>query len=406
MRINVSPSDEVSATATGSALTLLPDLAPAARLSPKLYRVAGALGGAALIAGMVWTPGRAWANLLVAAYGLTTAGLAGLFFIALQYVTGATWSVVLRRIPEALTGALWVGIPLLWAVIVFQPSLWEWTRPEHHLGGFKGWWLNPGFFLGRCIGYGAVWLAFAAAMVKHSRAQDRDGDPSHTRANLRLSAGFMVVFALTFWLASTDWIMTLEPGWYSTIFGVYNFAGMFNSGLALISVFTIVQTNRGSLRALVTGEHLHDLGKLLFAFSVFWMYIWFSQYMLIWYANLPEEAVYFTRRTRGAWGSLTLLNVFLNWVVPFLALMSSRTKRNPAILLKVSLAVLAGRWLDLFLMVAPACNPAGPRFGVAELGALLGTVSVTALLMNRGWLRAPAVPIRDPGLIESLHFHQ
>ena len=152
---------------------------------------------------------------------------------------------------------------------------------------FKLAWLSRPFFLARAAAYALIWIVFALAIRRASRRQDVDGDRRWTRANVRLSAAFLMVFGVTFTLASVDWVMSLEPMWYSTIFGVYNFAGLFLSGLAAIILVALWLERAGPLRNVLTGDHLHDLGKLLFAFSMFWMYIWFSQYMLIWYTNIP-----------------------------------------------------------------------------------------------------------------------
>lgn len=372
----------------------------------KLFQYLAGAGSVTLAVGLFAAPDRAWLSLFQVGLALTGFGLAGILFVALQYATGAGWSVVIRRAAEALCGTLWVGGVLVLFVLLVRPSLYEWTNPDVHLVGFKGFWLSRPFFLLRAVVYVGVWFVLSRAILVESRRQDDDGDPIHTRRNARLSVMFIVAFALTYCGASFDWIMSLEPEWFSTIFGVYNFAGCFSSGLALLCVFTVHLMQRGPLKGVVTGEHLHDLGKLLFAFSTFWMYIWFSQYMLIWYANIPEEAVYFTRRMSGAWGSLMLLNVFLNWVVPFLALMPTGTKRSPAILMKVALAVLAGRWLDLYMMLGPSLGSADAFFGVWEVAAIATLVGVTALAITSAFRRAAAIPLRDPYLQESLHHHQ
>ncbi len=379
---------------------------PRMRFNTKLYRSFAIAGALVLALGLVFAPERAWLNLLLVGLGLTGIGLSGIFFVALQYVTGAGWSVIIRRIAESLSGALWVGGLLVLFILFARPSLYAWTDPANHLEGFKGFWLSRPFFLFRAVIYVAIWFIFSRAILIRSRRQDKDGDIRHSQQNIKLSAIFIVLFALTFCLASFDWIMSLEPEWFSTIFGIYNFAGMFASGIALICVLTIQLMERGPLKGFVTGEHLHDLGKLLFAFSTFWMYIWFSQYMLIWYANIPEEAVYYTRRMSGAWGSLMLLNVFLNWVVPFLALMSANTKRNPAILIKVALTVLAGRWLDLFLMTGPSLGLPDAFFGVWEVATILLVIGVAALAIVRELRQAGIIPLGDPYLQESLHHHQ
>lgn len=384
------------------------DLNPstAVRFNRNFFKMLSIIGALILVTGMVFSPARVWLNLLIVGLALTGIGLSGVFFVALQYITGAGWSIVIRRIAESLAGALWVGGAIVLMVLFLRPSLYEWANPEYHLTGFKGLWLNRTFFLIRAIIYITVWFGFAYAILLRSRRQDIDGDIRYTQQNIKLSAGFIVLFALTFCGASFDWIMSLEPDWFSTIFGVYNFAGMFVSGIALISIITIALMERGPLKGLVTGEHLHDLGKLLFAFSTFWMYIWFSQYLLIWYANIPEEAVYYTRRMAGAWESLMLLNIFFNWVVPFLSLMSVKTKRNPAILSKVALTVLAGRWLDLYLMTGPSLGMPNAFFGVWEVAALVFLIGVTAISIDREFRKAKIIPVGDPFLYESLHHHQ
>ncbi len=379
---------------------------PKMRFNAKLFRSLAAAGALLLVAGLFIAPERVWLNLLLVGFALTGVGLAGIFFVALQYVTGAGWSIVIRRIAEALSAALWWGGLLVLIVLFVRPEIYAWTDPAHPLEGFKGFWLSRPFFLLRAVIYVGIWFIFSRAIVIRSRRQDIDGDICHSKQNIKLSAIFIVLFALTFCAASFDWIMSLEPEWFSTIFGVYNFAGAFESGIALICILTIHLMERGPLKGLVTTEHLHDLGKLLFAFSTFWMYIWFSQYMLIWYANIPEEAVYYTCRMSGAWGSLMLLNLFLNWIVPFLALMSANTKRNPAILMKVALTVLAGRWLDLYLMTGPSLQLPDATFGIWEVAAILLLIGATALAIERELRQASIIPQKDPYLMESLHHHQ
>lgn len=368
------------------------------------------LGAATLAIGVVAGVDRAWAAWLLASFGVLTAGLAGLIFIAIQYASGASWSVALRRIPEALTAAIPVGGAAVLALVVFRPGPYPWSHGlEAHegaelLAAFKTAWLSWPFFAGRAIFYVLVWIAFARGIVTHSRRQDEDGSNTHTTRNITLSIAGIVAFAVTFSLASFDWIMSIEPEWYSTIFAVYNFAGLFSSGLAMI-VILAVWLQRGPLRFVVRDEHLHDLGKLLFAFSTFWMYIWFSQYMLIWYANLPEETGYFITRTRGAYWPLFIVNMLLNWLLPFLVLLRRPPKRRPEILVKIAIVVLVGRWLDLYLMIVPPFSPAGPPFGVWEIASVLALGGGVAWITVGALGRARLVPIGDPQLIESLHYH-
>src|SRR5581483_8887690 len=210
---------------------------------------------------------------------------------------------------------------------------------------FHALWLARPFVVGRALVYIALWLFL-----------------SHSVMRKRHRAIALVVLAMTVWLASVDWIMALDGSWSSTIFGVYHFAGLFSAGIALVAM--IASARR------FPSEVLHDLGKLLFGFTTFWMYIWFSQYMLIWYGNMPEESAYFAARVRGAWGVLFITDVLLNWVVPFLALLSQSAKRNRVILFRVAAAVLVGHWVDLYVSIFPA-RMSAPVAGVAEVMALL-----------------------------------
>jgi len=367
------------------------------------------VGGISLLAGALLAPQRTWANLLLASYYLLALGLSGTVFVALQFVAGSSWSVAFRRVPEALSSLLPYVAPLFLVVLTISPFLYPWFHEFHEetepTFWFKQIWLSPAFFIVRSLLYVSLWIWFSYIIVRTSRRQDADGDFSHTRKNIRLSAGFLVVFGITFWLATFDWIMSLEPHWYSTIFGLYHFAGLILGGLAMITILAIWLERLGPLRGILTQEHLHDLGKLLFAFSTFWMYIWFCQYMLIWYANIPEETSYFINRVRGFWGPVFLLNFLLNWAVPFVVLLSVTAKRNPSVLLEVCWTILAGRWVDLYLMIFPPLVGEHPVFGVWEAGFLLGTGGVFFLALFRAFRSAPLVPLKDPFLAESLHYH-
>lgn len=376
---------------------------PSQRLLQRL-RVLFAAGGLLAIAGFVVNPERSWLMLLLFSYLVLGMSLAGAVFIALHYVIGAAWSTAVRRIAEAMAVLLPVGGAGILLALFLHPGIYPWLEMRD-LPPFKEVWLSLGFFRARAIFYLVIWTAFVWALLTGSRRQDRDSDVAHTIRNTRLSAAFLVVFGITFWLASYDWIMSLEPDWASTLFGMYNFAGMFLAGLAVLSLLTIYLRGRQPMAAVITPQHLHDLGKLVFAFSTFWMYLWFSQYMLIWYANIPEESIYFVRRWQGAWGSLFLLNVALNWVVPFLVLLPRGNKQNPGVLAKVCLIVLAGRFLDLWLMIAPSFQPGGPQFGIPELAFLLMAAGGFGLGFFTLFGRVPAVPVGDPRLAESLHYH-
>jgi hypothetical protein len=375
-----------------------------------VFRALAAVGVVTAAVGALTTPDRMWANWLLVSYYALGLGLAGLCLVAIHFATGSSWSVAVRRVPEALAGTIPFAAVALIVVLLERPQIYPWSLGDFGPArdaalAFKRAWLSWAFFVTRAVLYVVVWVLFALAIRRNSQRQDEDGDPRWTRANVRLSATFLVLFALTFTLASFDWIMSLEPAWFSTIFGVYNFAGLILSGLAATIIIAIWLERGGPFRDVLTDDHFHDLGKLLFAFSTFWMYLWFSQYMLIWYTNIPEETVYFVRRTAGGWGPLFVLNIILNWVVPFLGLIRRDAKRGRGLLMAVSIIVLVGRWLDLHLMIFPAVLGAPPRLGIWEIGLAAGAAGFFILALAQVLRAAPVVPVRDPQLVESLHYH-
>lgn len=368
------------------------------------------LGAAVLASGIALAPERIWPNVLLVVYFLLTMGLSGAFFVALQYLTGSSWSVVLRRVPEAMTRLLLVAGLALVALLLLRPGLYPWVHQasphEVGAGAFREAWLRLPFFRIRSLIYLAMWIIPAYALVRTSVAQDTRPDMRYEQRSARASVFFIVCFGLTFWLASYDWIMSLDPHWYSTIFGVYHFAGLFLGGLAVITILSIRLKEDGPLKRILTEEHLHDLANLMFAFSTFWMYIWFSQFLLIWYANIPEEAGYFVERVTGAWLPLFLLNIALNWVIPFFVLLLRSAKRSPSVLTKVAIVILLGRWLDLYLMIAPSYASEAPPFGIWEIGLLPAGVAAFFIVYWRALRRASLLPVGDPRLCDSLHHHQ
>lgn len=368
----------------------------------RLAALAAALGGIGFIAGLLTSPDSAWAHLLLLGVLGVGFGLAGALFIALQYVTGASWSVALRRVPEAMTYMLPIGGALVLLALIAYPALYPWTAAEYHPhSAFKHLWLNWPFFIGRAVVYLVVWMGLAFVMVRNSRRQDADGSVAHTRANARWAPFFLVVFGVTIWLASYDWLMSREPDWVSTIFGVYNFAGLFIAGLAFMLLSAIWLQRRGPYRDVLTEDHLHDLGKLLFGMSVFWAYTWYCQYMLIWYVNNPEETPYYLRRLEGLYQPLMYANVALNFVLPFFALMTRASKRSAKVLVNVSIAMLVGRWLDLYLMILPADS--GILSVIAGLLMTVAAGGVYFLAFVHGFAGAAPVPAHDPGLLSGGH---
>jgi hypothetical protein len=351
--------------------------------------------------GAFFVPDTAWTHLLLLGFLGVGFALAGALFIALQYVTGAGWSVALRRVSEAMVALLPVAGLLVLIALVAYPSLYPWTDPKLHLhGDFKRLWLQRPFFLIRAMIYLIIWIGSAYALVRTSRQQDVDASMSHTFANRRWSGLFLVLFGIAFWLASYDWLMSREPEWVSTIYGVYNFAGLFTSGLAVFILLVLWLQKLGPFRAILSQKHLHDLGKLLFGMCVFWAYLWYCQYMLIWFVNNPEETPYYIRRLQGFWTSLFYINVALNAIIPFFVLLPKATKLSAKVLVNICIVVLLGRWLDLYLMILP--DDHGLLSVVVILTMTYGALGLYVVVFCRALASAPLIARNDPYLVESM----
>lgn len=379
---------------------------PSRRLQGVLCGLAAA-GLLTLLAGAAAAPHRAFPNLLQAAWFLTLAGVFGVFFVALNAVTRGVWFAPLRRVAEALAALLPFAAGATALALLGLHHLYEWSHADavaaDPLLQAKAGWLNAPFFLGRVALYFALWILFARLLLSHSRRQDADGDPAHAARVRKLSGGFLVVMALTLSFASFDLVMSLEPHWFSTIFGVYHFARMFESGVAVLIVACLLLRRWGPFREIFTKQHQHDLGKYLFAFSIFWMYIWFSQYMLIWYSHIPEEISWYLHRHKTPWAAVSIANIVLNWGIPFFTLLSIPAKRSDRILAAVAGVALVGHWVDLTFLIQPTFHREGPVFGVFEAAALMFAFSALFLLLLRGLARHPLVPQKDPEVEAGLH---
>ncbi len=356
------------------------------------------VGAAALLHALTSDPARAWLNLLVDSFYFLSLGVSAIFFIATQRLSSARWSAGLRRIPEAFMMTLPAAAVLMVVLLLFgRHAIYPWagSEPLAHgaMAGGNAIYLEPGFVLARMAAVVAIWILFAWRIRAASLAQDADGErpfnnpgrglAGHDRLN-RLAGLFAPVFAVTITAAAYDWIISLEPEWFSTMFAVYVFAGAFVQGIAAVTLATVLLARRGLLGDVVGEKQLHDLGKMLFAFTTFWAYIWVCQYLLIWYGNIPEEVTYYLRRTSSEWLPLFLASLVVNWVLPFCLLLPVRAKRSPRVLACVCLVLLLGRWLDLYIMVMPSSWTA-PQMGPTEIGlALAGAARLWLLRSTRG----------------------
>ncbi|MFA6232876.1 MAG: hypothetical protein WC824_01640 [Bacteroidota bacterium] len=335
----------------------------------------------------------------------TTITLGALFFVMLQHVTAAVWSVVTRRAAEALSLALPVLLLCFVPLLFGMHDLFHWSHANEvatdHVLAWKAPYLNTTFFMVRGLIFFAIWITLAWILHRHSVTQDTDGDVKHTFSMRKISAGGMFLFAFTVTFAAFDWLMSLNPHWYSTIFGVYVFIGGFLTSMAILLLMFQMLRSQGMLEGVVTIEHFHDYGRLLFAFTVFWAYIGGSQYYLIWYANIPEETVWFLARWENGWKEVSMALILLHFFVPFLTLLFYRVKRNARLLRLIASLIVIMHFVDMFWLVMPTFGP-GVRFSWMHLTSVLG---IGGLVMWMFWIRYTAhraVPVGDPKLADSI----
>ena len=343
-----------------------------------------------------------------------------LFFVLIQHLVRAGWSIVVRRIAElVMIMVIPMGIlflPVLGSLWMGQGTLYGWDSPDayqaEHGVPEQVWleklrWLNQEWFTIRTIGYFAVWSALAIFFFKNSVRQDETGEKAITDRMQYWSGPAVMLFSLTTSFAAFDWVMSLAPMWFSTMFGVYMFAGSILAAHCLIAVASFVLQKKGAMRDEVTVEHYHDLGKLIFGFVFFWTYISFSQYMLIWYANIPEETHWFYVRQVGTWGGVAVALIFLHWMLPFAGTMSRHVRRRPALVCGWGVYLLIMHYVDVYFMIMPEAKAgnAGGVIGVcSSVLCVAGMVSLlTGLVMGLAQQNR-VVAVGDPRLGESIAF--
>lgn len=345
----------------------------------------------------------AFSYLTAVAYGLTLA-LGGWFFVLIQHATRSGWSVIVRRGAEHLMATLPLFAVLVIPIWVFRETLYPWLGEQAHEPGIvvKSGFLNSNFWTVRMVIYVAVWTFMSLRFLNLSRKQDETGDPTITLKLEGLSFPGIPLFALTLTFAGFDWLMSLEPEWYSTMFGVYVFAG------AAISVFAFIALlySRMAANKLVKGlkpDHFWDVGKMFFGFTVFWAYISFSQYFLQWYANIPEETVFFLHRQDHGWGSVSILIVLGHFFFPFFLLLSRHSKTFSPTLQLGAIWVLFMHYVDMYWLVMPNVDHEF-AFSIMDLGPLLLVVGAMMTLMFKRMATMAIVPLKDPRLDRSLAF--
>ena len=396
-----------------------------------------AIGVIGIAFGFILSEGeRTFANLLLMSYYFACVCICGIFFLAIQYVAQAGWSVAVLRVPQAFAKALPVAAVVLFGVIVCGlfithqgpneegkmttlPYLYKlWALDGVKTPGnenfdaviaAKSGYLNVKFFLTRIVIYLGSYAVLGSLLVKYSNNEDELGGMLNYNKSFKYSVIFLLIFGFTVPLFAFDTIMSLEAHWFSTMFGWYNFAALWVSGLSVITLTLIILRENGYMEW-VTEDHLHNLGQFMFGFSVFWTYLWFAQFLLTWYANIPEEAAYFYRRWEPQFKPWFWLNIIINFLTPLLVLMSRDSKRAVKILKVACIILICGHWLDYFQMIMPGA--VGPQsswlteISWIEITVFVGFVGLFIFTMLTALSKFKSlVPKKHPLLEESLHHH-
>ena len=395
-------------------ITRVPNPGPAVfpRRVRSLLLAATAIGVIVFVSGLFVDPQRAWYSYLTNFLFFLLLGVGGTFLVALEYVTSATWTVVFRRLPEAaaafLPAAFVLGLLMLFGV----PHLYLWAQAGFHgfISSSKRFWFSMPFFTLRTVLALGIWLIFSRWFLRNSVKQDSApgellprrtfGKPPTIRG--RMAAGFLVIFAYSFTWWIIDWVMSLQPDWYTNMWPVYGFAGLFEASLALVLFFTVIFRRYDYFDGAVRDQHYIDLARMVHAFSIFMVYIGFAQYLLIWYANFREEAIFFHDRIVGGWGWVLLFLLFAKWVLPFCILMNQKIRTNETVLLVMSGLIIVAEWFDCYWMVMPAIHKSFYVPNWMELGVFLGFLGIFGLLATRYLSQHPTVPVGDPKFLHSV----
>ncbi len=370
-----------------------------------------------------WTK-RLYANIWINNVYFTGIAVIGVAFFAIQYAAQAGWSVGLKRI--ALAYGSWLpfaGILMLVSFLAFSHDIFHWTHHSLYdpsspdfdsiINGKKGFFYWPMsdhpsvavFFLARMVAFFGLWYFFFTKLKGLALQEDFDGGTDKWFQMRKWSAIFLVIFAVTSSISAWDWVMSIDTHWFSTMFGWYVFASWWVSGLALTAFIVVLLKDRGYL-SIVNANHVHDIGKFMFAFSIFWTYIWFSQFLLIYYANIPEETIYFVERWQNDhYAPLFFLNLIVNFLLPFLVLMTRDAKRHSRFIKVIAPIIMVGHWLDFYLMVTPGTLRENGGFGFLELGIMFVFAGAFIFVVLNQLSKMPLYGKNDPMLQESLHHH-
>lgn len=340
---------------------------------------------------------------------LLSLGLGSLAFVALEYVVGASWSTPFRRVFEVTASIIPYLVVLVIPIFFGLHDLYHWTHTDavqtDAVLKSKEPYLNVQFFSIRTAFCLLVWVIFYYLITKNSRKQDETGDPRLTKWNIRLSVPFMPLFFITLTVAAIDFMMSLEPHWYSTIYGLYYFAGTVIAALSINTFMTVKLRESGYLIKGINKDHFYSLGTLIFAFIIFWGYIGFSQYLLIWYADIPEETAWLLQRWNGSWEYISIGLIFIHFVIPFLIMVGRNSKTNLQLLKVMAIWMLFAHAYDLYWLIMPTFSPAGAPFSWCELSFPLIVAGFFMVVFKIKADRVNLVAIGDPKMQNGLEFH-
>jgi len=366
-----------------------------------------ALGLAAFIAGFIRDPVRTWANYLLNNYYFLMLALGAAFFIALQNISQAGWSAAFKRVGEAMSGYIPVAAVFFLLIIFGMHSLYEWSHADAvaHDGliAHKSPYLNVPFFYIRMVLFFGLWILMIWLIRKASLMEDLEGGSKGFERSEHLSKIFIFIMALTVSLSAVDWVMSIDVHWFSALFALKNFVASFYHGTAILVLIVLILHSRGHF-GFLNGYHLHDFARYIFMLAIVWGYFWFSQFMLIWYGNIPEETVYYTARWETGWKTLFFVEILINWFIPFVILLPTRTSRSKAVIFSMLILLIAGHYIDLYMQIMPGTT-GRLHFGFIELGTFLGYSGLFTLVVVYFLSRAPLIPKNHPYLGESLEHH-
>jgi hypothetical protein len=360
------------------------------------------------VAGYMQNPERFFRSYMVAFAYTCAVGLGAFFFVMIQFLTGAAWSVTTRRIMENIMYTLPFGALLFIPIAFGLKDIYSWTNPAVVAGEsalrWKSHYLTENFFIARTYGFFALWSIWIFSLYRQSTKQDTEKSIKQMHIASRWSApGLFLVVAMGT-LASYDWLMSLEPTWYSTIFGLYFLSGGALTFFSIVALVSMGFRRAGILKHAINIEHYHDLGKWIFAMTAFYTYIAFSQYILIWYANIPEETQWYRHRSAGSWLYVALAMPLIRFVIPFFTLLCRPAKRSMGVIAFVAVWSIVVEYIDLYWVVMPTYYKEGPQISWVDFATLGATVSVCGLIFWSRFRKHKMVPVGDLRFEQSLHF--